>query len=68
MFKHGLNLYESLMYRQREIAVNENSKLISDYFGATCFTPYKNVLNHLMCAYYAEQHKGICLHFGKIKP
>jgi hypothetical protein len=53
---------------QRQIAVNENRKLINDCLGATCFTPYENVLNHLMWAHYAEQHKGICLHFGEIKP
>ena len=74
-FKYIYKVYESLVPKQngidreaqRKIAVKENSKLINFCLGATCFTPYENILNHLMWAHYAENHKGICLHFGEIK-
>ncbi len=51
---------------QRNIAINADKKLIDNCLGITCFTPYKNISNHLMWAHYAENHKGICLFFREV--
>lgn len=75
-FKYIYMVYESFIsgqhgidrVAQRGIAVKENRRLINNCLGATCFTPYENILNHLMWAHYAENHKGVCLHFREIKP
>lgn len=75
-YKYVFKEYETFIKRQtgidretqRSIAIDENAKLINYCLGITCFTPFENVKNHLMWAHYAENHKGICLHFKDVIP
>ena len=47
-------------------AENAQKFLYDNYFGVTCFSHKRNIINHLMWAHYAEEHKGICIKFKSI--
>ena len=50
----------------QQIAEEAQKNIYNHNFGVTCFSHPKNIINHLMWAHYAEEHKGICIMFKSI--
>jgi hypothetical protein len=50
----------------QRIAEEAQMDIYNNNSGVTCFSHSKNIVNHLMWAHYAEEHKGICIKFKSI--